>query len=169
MTRVSAIVVSHGHARELETLLPALAPQVDELVVIANRPGSVPAIVPPPTRVLENVRPLRLAENVNLGIAATSGKWVVYANPDAVPASDAVGALVAFGESRGRCGLAGPRTVWPDGRWQPTRRRFPTVRGTVVRRTPLRRLRRPLEAQRGHYLLDEDAATPVEADWLLGA
>jgi GT2 family glycosyltransferase len=169
MTRVSAIVVSHGHARELETLLPALAPQVDELVVIANRPGSVPAIVPPPTRVLENVRPLRLAENVNLGIAATSGKWVVYANPDAVPASDAVGALVAFGESRERCGLAGPRTVWPDGRWQPTRRRFPTVRGTVVRRTPLRRLRRPLEAQRGHYLLDEDAATPVEADWLLGA
>ena len=28
---------------------------------------------------------------------------------------------------RERCGLAGPRTVWPDGRWQPTRRRFPTV------------------------------------------
>jgi len=31
--RVSAVVVSHGHARELERSLPALAPQVDELVV----------------------------------------------------------------------------------------------------------------------------------------
>ena len=39
---VSAVVVSHGHARELETLLPALAPQVDELVVVANTPGSAP-------------------------------------------------------------------------------------------------------------------------------
>ena len=43
MTRLSGIVVSHGHARELETLLPVLAPQVDELVVVANRPGSVPS------------------------------------------------------------------------------------------------------------------------------
>ena len=36
---VSAVVVSHGHARELETLVPVLEPQVDELVVVANTPG----------------------------------------------------------------------------------------------------------------------------------
>jgi GT2 family glycosyltransferase len=169
MTRVSAVVVSHGHARELETLLPALARQVDELVVIANRPGSLPSPLPPRVRVLENARPRRLAGNVNLGTAATSGEWLLYANPDVVPEPDAVAALVSFAETRERCGIAGPRTVWPDGRWQPTRRRFPTVRGTIVRRTPLRRLRSPLEGQRDHYLLDEDVASPVEADWLLGA
>ena len=55
-----------------------------------------------------------------------------------------------------------------DGELVPSRRRFPTVRGTLVRRTPLRRLRRPLEHQRAHYHLDEDAAEPVQADWLLG-
>ncbi len=169
MSRVSAIVVSHGHARELETLLPVLAPQVDELVVVANLPGSVPEALPADVRVLENAKPRRLSENVNLGTAATSGKWVVFANPDVLPAPHAVGALVAFGDPRESCGLAGPRTVWPDGRWQPTRRSFPTVRGTIVRRTPLRRLRPPLEAQRDHYLLDEDVTTPVEADWLLGS
>ena len=38
--KVSAVVISHGHAGELEQSLPALAPQVDELVVIANIPGS---------------------------------------------------------------------------------------------------------------------------------
>ena len=38
---VSAVVVSHGHAAELERSLAALAPQVDEVVVIANLPGSV--------------------------------------------------------------------------------------------------------------------------------
>ena len=169
MTHVSAVVVSHGHARELETLLPALAPQVDELVVVANRPGSVPAALPAGVRILENARPRRLAGNVNLGTAATSGTWVVYANPDVVPGPGAVATLVAFGEGRERCGLAGPRTVWPDGRWQPTRRRFPTVRGTLVRRTPLRRLGGALAGRRAHYLLDEDVTEPVEADWLLGA
>ena len=169
MTRLSGIVVSHGHARELETLLPILAPQVDELLVVANRPGSVPSALPPGVRVLENAHPRRLSENVNLGTAATSGEWLVYANPDVVPEPNAVAALVSFGETRERCGLAGPRTLWPDGRWQPTRRRFPTVRGTIVRRTPLRRLRPPLEGQRDHYLLDEDVEGPIEADWLLGA
>ena len=166
---VSAVVVSHGHERSLATLLPLLAPQVDELVVVANVPGSTPEVLPPSARVLENARPRRLAENVNLGTTATSGDWVLFSNPDVVPEPDAVTALVRFAESRERLGIAGPRTVWPDGTWQPTRRRFPTVRGTLVRRTPLRRLFPPLELQRDHYLLDEDVAAPVEADWLLGA
>lgn len=169
MRDVSAVVVSHGHARELATLLPLLAPQVDELVVVANLPGSAPAALPVNARVLENVAPMRLAANVNLGVAATSGAWVVYANPDVAPAADAVAALVAFAETRDRCGIAGPRTAWPDSSWQPTRRRFPTVRGTLVRRTPLRRLFPPLERQRAHYHLDEDVDAPVRADWLLGA
>ncbi|HEX6724785.1 MAG TPA: glycosyltransferase family 2 protein [Gaiella sp.] len=166
---VSAVVVSHGHARELDTLVPVLEPQVDELVVVANTPGSVPPGLPRGIRVLENARPLPLAKNINLGVAATTGEWVLFSNPDVVPEPDAVGALHGFGSTRPRCGIAGPRTVWPDGRWQPTRRSFPTVRGTVVRRTPLRRVFQPLERQRAHYHLDEDVAVPVEADWLLGA
>jgi GT2 family glycosyltransferase len=166
---VSAVVVSHGHARELETLVPALELQVDELVVVANTPGSLPPELPSTVRVLENARPLRLAENINLGVAATSGEWVLFSNPDVVPEPDAVDALLGFASTRRRCGIAGPRTEWPDGRWQPTRRSFPTVRGTVVRRTPLRRLFPPLERQQAHYHLYEDVAEPVEADWLLGA
>jgi GT2 family glycosyltransferase len=58
---------------------------------------------------------------------------------------------------------------WPDGSWQPSRRRFPTVRGTIVRRTPIRRLRAPYETQREHYGLDERPTEPVQADWMLGA
>ena len=54
---VSAVVVSHGHRRELAESLPALRPQVDELVVVANVPGSAPAD-PGDARVLRNERPL---------------------------------------------------------------------------------------------------------------
>ena len=161
---VSAVVVSHGHARELEALVPLLEPQVDEVVLVANTPGSVPTVLPQSVRVLENARPHRLAVNVNLGVAATTGEWVLFSNPDVVPAPDAVGVLHGFATTHPRCGIAGPRTVWPDGRWQPTRRSFPTVSGTLVRRTPLRRIFPPLERQTAHYHLDEDVDRPLAAD-----
>ena len=165
---VSAVVVSHGHARELERSLPALAPQVDETFVVANIPGSAGS-VPDGVRVLENRRPLSLSANVNLGIAATSGEYVLNANPDAIPEPGAVATFVAFADAHPRCGIAGPQIRWPDGRWQPSRRRFPTVRGTLVRRTPLRSLRPPYETQREHYSLDERPTEPAPADWMLGA
>jgi GT2 family glycosyltransferase len=161
-------VVSHGHAADLARSLPPLIPQVDEVVVVANLAGSA-AGVPEGVRVLENPRPLSLAANVNLGIAATSGDYVLNVNPDAIAEPGAVAALAAFAETRERCGIAGPQMLWPDGSWQPSRRRFPTVRGTIVRRTPLRRLRAPYETQREHYELDERVEEPVGADWMLGA
>jgi GT2 family glycosyltransferase len=166
--KVSAVVVSHGHAAEVEQLLPALVPQVEETVVVANIIGSV-GPTPPEVHVIENPRPLPLAANVNLGISATVGEYVLNVNPDAVPEPGAVAALVDFADTHPRAGIVGPQMRWPDGMWQPSRRRFPTVRGTLVRRTPLRRLRPPYETQRSHYHLDERPTEPVQADWMLGA
>jgi len=159
--RVSAIVVSHGNAAELRESLPALEPQVDELLVIANVKGSVPAGV----EALANDRPLGYAANINLGLTRTSGEAVLVSNPDAVPEPGAVAALREFMEAHPRCGVAGPRMVFPDGSPQPSRRRFPTVGGTIVRRTPLRKV----VHQRRHYHLDEpDPDGPVQVDWMLG-
>jgi N-acetylglucosaminyl-diphospho-decaprenol L-rhamnosyltransferase len=165
---VAAVVVSHGHAAELRELLPALRPQVDDVVVVANLPGSAEGLSED-VRVIENADPLGFAANANRGIAATRGEWVLLVNPDAIPAPDAVETLRAFAEGRPRCGIAGPRMVFPDGAWQPSRRRFPTVAGTVARRTPLRLLLPPFERQRSHYLLDERPTEPAPADWMLGA
>lgn len=166
---VSAVVVSHGHARELAESLPALAPQVDELVVVANTRGSVPDVLPDGVTVIENVRPACLAANVNVGAASTSGDHVLVANPDAIADPGAVAALAAVLDARPRAGIAGPAMVWPDGSWQPSRRSFPTVRGTLARRTPLRMLRDPYTTQTRHYHLDERPDEPLVADWMLGA
>jgi GT2 family glycosyltransferase len=158
---VSAIVVSHGNAAELRRSLPALEPQVDELLVIANVKGSVPEGV----EALENDRPVGYAANINLGLARTSGDAVLASNPDAVPEPGAVGTLRDFMEAHPRCGVAGPRMVYPGGGPQPSRRRFPTVGGTIVRRTPLRKV----VHQHRHYHLDEPTPdAPVEVDWMLG-
>src|SRR5436305_14753764 len=94
--KVSAVVISHGHAAELERSLPALAPQVDELLVVANIPGSVPAVLPAGTRVVANASPRSFASNANLGAAETNHELVLVANPDAVAEPDAVGVLRAF-------------------------------------------------------------------------
>jgi GT2 family glycosyltransferase len=166
---VSAVVVSHGHADELEHSLPALAPQVDELLVIANIPGSLPPALPPNVRVLHNERPLSFAANANLGAAETQHELVLIANPDAVPEPDAVAILRAFVEQHPRCGSAGPRMLYSDGTLQASRRRFPTIGATLVRRTPLRLVFPPLRWQRRHYLLDDRPEQPVQTDTMLGA
>jgi hypothetical protein len=167
--KVSAVVISHGHANELEHSLPALAPQVDELLVIANTPGSLPAELPVHARVLQNTTPLSFAANANLGAAQTAHELVLIANPDAVPDQNAVAILRDFMTAHPRSGAAGPKMLYSDGTWQASRRAFPTVGATLVRRTPLRLLFPPLRWQRRHYLLDERPDEPVPADTMLGA
>ena len=168
--KVSAIVISTGaaEARLLAGSAPALRPQVDELVVVANGPNSVTGL-PEGVRVLENAQRRGFSANINAGIATTSGEYVVVSNPDAIPEPDAVAQLVAFADSHPRCGVAGPKMVNPDGTLQASRRAFPTIAGTVVRRTPLRLLFPPLRWQRRHYLLDAPADRPLQVDTMLGA
>jgi N-acetylglucosaminyl-diphospho-decaprenol L-rhamnosyltransferase len=164
---VSGVVVTHGSHPDLRRCLESLAPQVDELVVVANLPLELE--LPPGARLLENERPLGFGANVNRGVAETKGELVTIANPDTVPAPDAVAILAEFASAAPRRGIVGPQLRYPDGRWQPSRRRFPTVTGTLVRRTPLRYLAHPFERQRDHYLLDKRPDEPLQADWMLAA
>jgi N-acetylglucosaminyl-diphospho-decaprenol L-rhamnosyltransferase len=164
---VVGIVVTHDPHPDLGACLASLAPQVDELVVVANLPLDVD--LPAGARLLANDRPAGFGANVNRGVAETTGDFVVIANPDTQPAPDAVAILADFASGGPRQGIVGPELRYPDGRWQPSRRRFPTVRGTLVRRTPLRYLARPFERQRRHYLVDERPSEPIEADWMLAA
>ena len=162
---VAGVVVTHGPDPHLPRCLETLTPQVGELVVVANPPAPAAAAA----KLIVNERPLGFAANANRGIAETAAPFVVVANPDTEPQPDAVAVLHDFALAHPRCGIAGPRMLNADGTWQATRRRFPTVSGTIVRRTPLRRLFRPQERQRNHYLLDERPEEPVESDWMLGA
>jgi GT2 family glycosyltransferase len=162
--RVAGVVVTHGPDPALDRCLAALAPHVDELVVVANPPA--PDVS---ARLIVNARALGFAANANKGIASTNAPFVVVANPDTEPHPDAVPLLLEFAESNPRAGVFGPQLVFPDGGWQPSRRSFPTVRGTIVRRTPLRSILHPETRQRHHYQLEERPTHPVQADWMLAA
>jgi N-acetylglucosaminyl-diphospho-decaprenol L-rhamnosyltransferase len=160
---VAAVVVLHEPVPELQACLAALMPQTHELVLVAN----LPALDLPGVRVLENDRPAGFAANANRGIAETTAPFVVVCNPDTEAGPDALAVLRHFAEQHPRAGIVAPELRYPDGEWQPSRRRFPTVSGTIVRRTPLRRVLGG--TQRAHYGLDERPTDPVQADWLLGA
>jgi N-acetylglucosaminyl-diphospho-decaprenol L-rhamnosyltransferase len=164
---VAAIVIWTPGDPDPSPCLQSLEPQVEELVLVANPGGAPPA--PGKTRVLANDRTRGFGANINRGAAATTAPYVVASNPDIEVASDAIEALTAFADAHPRCGIAGPQMRYPDGRWQPSRRSFPTVSGTIVRRTPLRRVLHPDSRQRRHYLLDERPTEPAPSDWLLGA
>jgi N-acetylglucosaminyl-diphospho-decaprenol L-rhamnosyltransferase len=160
---VAGVVVVHEPVPELERCLAALRSQVDELVVVANLPGTEVE----DARLIENERPAGFAANANRGIAATRAQFVALCNPDTEAAPDAIAILRDFMAGHPRAGIAGPELRHPDGSLNPSRRRFPTIGGTIVRRTPLRRVLGG--TQRAHYGLDDKATEPVKADWLLGA
>ena len=94
---------------------------------------------------------------------------MLVANPDTEPRADAIQRMKKFAEVHPRAGVIGPLMLFPDGRWQPSRRSFPTVSGTIVRRTPLRGILRPETRQIDHYLLEDRPLEPVQADWMLAA
>ncbi len=163
---VAAVVIWTPGDPDPAPCLESLAPQVEELVLVAN-PGGSPSAGG--ARLIVNERTLGFGANINRGVAATSTPFVVISNADVEAGDGCIEALRAFAESHPRCGIGAPELRYPDGRRQPSRRSFPTVRGTIVRRTPLRLLLHPQRRQRRHYLLDEHPTEPTPSDWLLGA
>jgi len=166
VSAVAAVVIWTPGDPDPGPCLESLAPQVDELVLVAN-PGGDPTAGS--ARVIRNETTLGFGANINRGVAATTAPYVVASNSDIEAADGCIAALREFADAHTRCGIAAPELRYPDGSRQPSRRSFPTVRGTIVRRTPLRRLLKPQERQRRHYLLDEHPTEPALSDWLLGA
>ena len=139
--KVAAVVVSHGHPRELEESLPVLREQVDELVVIANIPGSVPEGVD----AVHNEQSLGFGANVNKGAALTTAELVLSANPDAVPEpTDPLDKLhvVATSLPDAKMGEADINLLNARNQGRPNKRRPPEVGATRGRDAQLRVRRR---------------------------
>jgi N-acetylglucosaminyl-diphospho-decaprenol L-rhamnosyltransferase len=104
----------------------------------------------------------------NQGLARATGDSVLFLNPDAELRPGALRALCARLESAPRAALVGPRVTYPDGRAQPTRRRFPTLPVLLVEATPLE-WRGPRWPALARYYRDD--ATPVASseEWVSGA
>ena len=114
---------------------------------------------PPSSR---TTRPLGFGANVNRGVARTSAELVCTRQPGrgARARSDRRARRVP-GRAPARRRRRAARCCTPTATVQPSRRRFPTVAGTIVRRTPLRLVFDPYRCQRAHYHLGERPTEPV--------
>jgi GT2 family glycosyltransferase len=194
---VTAVVVSYNVAPLLEPCLRSLTQAAVELgargdrlevVVVDNAsaddsPGMVRRLFPD-ARLIENVRNLGFGAACNQGAAATEGgtrqgageaeaegteRFTLFLNPDAVLGPGALAALLARLRATPRAAIAGPRVAYPDGRPQPTRRRFPRPIDLLLESTPLE-WRGPARAPLRRWRMvgvPDGVAGPV--DWLSGA
>ena len=171
MPDVVACIVSHGQRDLLGPCLEAL--HVDDVpaVVLENIPdGSAALAASLGARASASLEPASFARNQNALIAATSSRYVLVLNPDCLvrPGRGAAARLVrGRAPARGSRGAAAARSR--RQRCSARAVAFRRSAGTLVRRTPLRLLRRDIEAaQPDHYLADVPDE-PVECDWMLGA
>ena len=104
--------------------------------------------------------------NQALDLAATES--ILFLNPDAEQTPGALTSLVGRLRREPRAGLVGPRLTYPDGRPQPTRRRFPTPSVLLLESTPLG-WRVPRWPVLESYYRDGAPDAATREDWLSGA
>ncbi|MCW2915482.1 MAG: glycosyltransferase family 2 protein [Actinomycetia bacterium] len=120
---VSVIVVTYRNAAHIEACVAALrkaAPSVPmELVIVDNDSGDDTADVArktaPDARVVESGRNGGFAHGCGAGAARARGRWLLFVNPDAVPAPGSIDALLDCARQEPRAGIIGGRCVAADG------------------------------------------------------
>ncbi|MGI9188021.1 MAG: glycosyltransferase [Gaiellales bacterium] len=172
---VVAALTSTGQADDLPDAIAGLRQQElgDKLtiVVVANRPGDGTAELIradyPECVLVEQPDTRSYAENQAVAFAAAPGDYHAIVNPDAIAQVDCLPRLVRFMEEHPRCGLVAPTLRNLDGSYQEAARRFPEPVGSIIRRTPLRKVLPPTRYAADHYLGEPDG--PRLVDWSLGA
>jgi len=164
--QLSVIIVSFN-TREmtldcLRTLERAVAGIASEVIVVdnASSDGSAAAIRAafPQVQVLESGRNAGFGAANNLGMRAARGGYFLLLNSDAFPEPGAIAALLAALQAQPGIGVAGPRTLNPDGSLQISCYRFTS---------PLHAWQENLWLSRGYSRWAHD--TRREVEFVIGA
>ena len=110
-----------------------------------------------------------LAAGRNSALPLVRGRLVLMLDSDTRVLPGALSAMAAVLDGNPKVGLVGPKLVYPDGRVQPSCRRYPSVLIPVVRRWPLVRLFPESGAHRRHMMLDFDHASERPVVYVMGA
>lgn len=178
---ITVVVVSYNVAPLLAGCLESvrregerLSAQGDRLHVVvvdnASTDGSVALVRSrfPEMELIVNPCNVGFGAACNQG-AATAGEYVLLLNPDATLAPGALPALLGRVRSTPRASLVGPQIAYPDGRPQPTRRRFPTLGAMLLESTPLEWRRPGWSAVQRYHMADCPVSDAGPVEWLSGA
>lgn len=185
-----AVIVSYNVAPLLHECLASIAEAAEaggitvHVVVIDNASSDHSVEVARTNRnttVVANTRNVGFGLACNQGIAiarAIGSEHILFLNPDARLAPDALAALRNALETSPRHAIAGPDLRFPDGRPQPSRRRFPNLATLLVESTPLQWRGGGIDGSPGWPLIEpvirryqcaDLADVPGTVDWISGA
>lgn len=176
MTRVAASIVSTGEGDRIRACLESLAAQQFEgqltIVVVVNgvddNTDEVTRAQFRDARVLKRATPFGFAENHNDALATTDFDFGLVLNPDVILEPDCIARMIGAMQQHQDAGIIVPLLSFPSGAPQPSARRFPRLSGTILRRTPLRRIVGEERVTRTAHFLPPPTVDR-EIDWALGA
>lgn len=140
--KVSVIIVTHNSRSAIGDCLAAI-PEASgrltcEIIIIDN--GSTDGTIEfiqaqaPHVLILEQNQNLGFGRACNLAAQKATAEFLLFVNPDASLDAGAVARLTEVFSSDDRTGFAVPRLRFPDDRFQPSCRRFPTIGNLVFAR-----------------------------------
>lgn len=115
----------------------------------------------PDVIVIPNATNTGFASACNQGADRARGKFLLFVNPDSIPDTDAVTTLLNTWRELTQPGMLVPRLRFPDGRFQPTCRKFPTFQNMFFSRQSL--LGKWFGSSATYTLPDYSETMPVEA------
>lgn len=171
---VTAVVVSYNVRNLLMQCLDSLeaADSLDQIIVVDNDSpdDSVSAVREHhPDVLLIEADNNGYGAGANRGIEQTTSDYVLVLNPDTVVPPATITRLSGYLDANPNVAIAAPRLRYPDGRLQPSRRRFPQRLTPVFESTILERWF-PSNRWANHYRMNDFPEDRVQqVDWVVGA
>lgn len=172
-----SIVIVNWNVRDLlrrclESVVSRQPSAVSEIIVVdnASTDGSVEMLQSefPQVTLIANAENRGFPAANNQGITAAQGRYVLLLNPDTEVFDDALITLVHYLDAHPDVGLVSPQLLYPDGRIQSSRRRFPTLAILFLESTWLQSLA-PRSLLSRYFFLDRPDDATLDVDWVTGA
>jgi N-acetylglucosaminyl-diphospho-decaprenol L-rhamnosyltransferase len=142
-----------------------------DVVVVdnASADGSVLVAKETGAHVIVNPDNRGFAKACNQGIAGHDARYVLLLNPDTECPSGSLTDFVRFADQEPTAGIFGPKLIYPDGKYQESVRRFPTVWNQLCILLKLHHVFPWLGTLKRYFAKDLDAAKEANVDQVMGA
>jgi hypothetical protein len=173
---VSIIIVSYNTREILGNCLEALyryGTGSDMEVIVADndsRDDSIAMVKErfPEVRLIANKRNLGFAAANNQAFLQAHGRYIILLNPDAYIGPSSISNAVQFMDKHTECGLCGGKIISPEGRLEPSARRFPSPISKILTLSGLSARFPSSPFFNGHEFGGFAHDHPLEVDWVPG-
>ena len=173
---VSVVIVSYNTQEILRNCLDALFEHSKgvamEVFVVDNdsHDGSAAMVKNdfPSVILISNHENLGFAAANNQAFALAQGQYIILLNPDAYIRPLSLEHSIAFMDRTPKCGLCGGKIISPEGRLEPSARRFPSALSKLLTMSGLRSKFAQSPIVNYHEFGGFAHDKPMEVDWVPG-